>query len=282
MKYSFQLLLFFVISIGLSNGLDAAEKKPSKKAMKSVKKVAEKEQAYLQIPFTLDGNIIPKNFLGHDLRAVYKKLEERKDRKKGEFETTAQYNSRIELEDKSPLFGSVKIGDKLSLVANVGSSYDADNSKLRVDIPSVDSWRTKYAFGITGQEIYNIRKNYIASNSYGATVEVSEHLQANAILVVNNIQKFNVDSGYSKQLEFVLDNFPNEKARKLKNQLMAICVFTLTDPFLGDDGYYLKATMDSPIEAVTSNKLVYGNLEEVILYNDETGEVLTRVRPNPS
>lgn len=49
-------------------------------------------------PFEIDGHIIPKNYLGHDLREIYNRLEARQNRKKGEFETTAEYNARIEQE----------------------------------------------------------------------------------------------------------------------------------------------------------------------------------------
>ena len=155
-------IFFIIVSTGLNTQVNADEKtnvkqkKPIKKdvkqktAGKAPIKEMKNASTFSDAPFKIDGHIIPKNYLGHDLREIYNRLEARQNRKKGEFETTAEYNARIEQEKKAPLYGTINIGDKLTLVIDTMSSYDADNNKLTVARHFGPAWRYKIEMGITG------------------------------------------------------------------------------------------------------------------------------------
>jgi hypothetical protein len=98
-----------------------------------------------RIPFDPNRERLPPHFEGNDLEAIYGALE--KIPPKGEYETSASYDSRLEAVRTKALDGSVLGGSPIALIipesdvfkeeATVSWSYEADAELLRVKIESV-------------------------------------------------------------------------------------------------------------------------------------------------
>ena len=258
------------------------EKRNKENPQKQTKQ--KKAPKYSKIPFALSGNTIPQNYLGHDLREVYKALQARlKKQMKSEFETTDELNKRIERENKLPLIGSITMVDNFALVVKAESTYDAHNKSLKILLPLEDPMeinmeirehleiKKKFELGIKGQEIYNSTRKYVGSNAFGATTNVTEFFRGNAVLAITNPYP-------SEDVinNITLDDVSVENAKKIKGNLSAICVFKVESPFIGEDGNFIEATIEHPVEMGTSNKLVYGRLSKIIVFNNKTGKILRR------
>lgn len=97
-----------------------------------------------------------------------------------------------------------------TLVIDTMSSYDADNNNYRRN--SLNQLGEKIDMGIKGQEIYN-SKNYIGSNAYGATAEITEYFTGSAILVVKNSSKYEIlGELFKRQMNIILDNIKVDDA----------------------------------------------------------------------
>ena len=277
------IILFITAILVITAPIDSfAGKGATSKTKQKVEKQAEQNKAskYSKIPFALSGNIIPLDYLGHDLREVYKSLEFRMNKQKNEFETTDEFYERKDREDKLPLIGSINLSDNFALLVKSKSKYDADNKSLIILLPLQESWTKKFELGIKGQEIYNRKKMYVGSNAFGATAKITEYSTSDAILVVKNSSSYDFDQSSYRTNQYMyvtLNDVSVENAKKIKDNLSTICVFKLDSPFIGEDVYYSEATIDHPTKMVISNNLVYGNISEIIVFNNKSGEILRRI-----
>jgi hypothetical protein len=277
------IIISFIVVLPFSIGLAIQSNAADKVFNKSNK--TSKTPIYSEVPFSLNGKSIPKGYAGHDLFKIYKKLKERQDRKKKEFETTDEFNSRIERESKIPLFGKIYSGDKLALKANSKSIYDADRKILSIRLSLAYSWNHNFNMGVHGQRIKEYDKKYIGSNAFGATKEITEEYISDTILIVKNYAEYDVlEEQYlrNKYLQIELNEISREVAKKLKGKISTLYVFDIIEPFSDEEKYYDKATMDNPLTRIIDNKLVYGNLIEIILYNTQTGEIIYKLLPQPT
>lgn len=244
---------------------------------------------YSTIPFQLKDSRIPNGFNGHDLRQIYIALLKRYGKSnKDEFETTVQYNERLNKERNKPLYDNIKIGDDLVMMVDptntlrAYTSYDADGKKLsiRIDTESTHNWTYDWKMGIEGQEFSYRDKNFMGSNAFGVTRMVKSISKSNAVLAFNNYSDFdwNKQTGL-KEVYLNLNNLSAEVAKKIKNSIRILFVFSIESPYVGEDRYNYDATIDSPTEIYVCNRVIFSELKEIIIYNKNTGEILSRQLP---
>ena len=242
-------------------------------------KQIEKKKApeYSEVPFTFSENMMLQNYLGHDLRKIYEALNTRLKKQKSEFETTAEFNERIERENKLPLLGSINMTDHFALLVKAESTYNADKKSMEISLPLAYSFSRKFSQGIKVQEKVSRDGEYVGSNIFGATVTVTESYTDGTVLVVNNSSAYRASY---ENMYFTLNDVSVENAKQTKGNLSIICVFKLDSPFIGDDYYHKEATIDSPSVLRISYKLVYGKISEMIVFNNKSGEILRRIANN--
>jgi len=95
---------------------------------------------YLQHPFNLEAEILPPNFQGHNLRAIFEELNKRAGEKRGEFESSVEFQQRIKELNEKPLYGEIHITSLVAFVLSSeslsrNSSYDADSLAMKVVQP---------------------------------------------------------------------------------------------------------------------------------------------------
>lgn len=84
-------------------------------------------------PFDLTATKLPPGYTGTDLGGLARAFDARKQKLvKDEFETTAQHQERVRIEEAKPLYGSLTRESLLAVVIPVSASYDADSETMTV------------------------------------------------------------------------------------------------------------------------------------------------------
>lgn len=84
-------------------------------------------------PFDLAATKLPPGYAGTDLDGLARAFEVRKQKLvKDEFETTAQHQERVRVEESKPLYGSLTRDSLMAVVIPVLASYDADSETMTV------------------------------------------------------------------------------------------------------------------------------------------------------
>lgn len=84
-------------------------------------------------PFDLTATKLPPGYTGTDLYGLARAFDARKQKLvKDEFETTAQHQERVRVEESKPLYGSLTRDSLMAVVVPVSASYDADSETMTV------------------------------------------------------------------------------------------------------------------------------------------------------
>lgn len=145
------LMIIFTLSLVNSKAAEKSKVKKEKTETSQQKQTQMKKEPvkkYDLNPFDLSRTTLPQNYMGHDLKNIYEALEKRKEHaKKDDYETTEQYNQRIQDLDRKPLIGKLTVDDLFSFVVTTGTTqkihgtlayhkilisneYDADSQTL--------------------------------------------------------------------------------------------------------------------------------------------------------
>lgn len=160
--------------------------------------------------------------------------------RKGEFETTGQYAARLQ----SLL--STKVGDPDHLVIRVPVdpfkvTYDADSETATIKF-MLD--RTGYSQRMKFSSKNNSRRQYVGSNAFGVTADVTSIRSTEDTLVFKKRQLSGVRGGvFSPQFDARL---PPEQAHLLKENASFLLLVRLTAPFIEGKSRFSEATLDSP------------------------------------
>lgn len=222
-------------------------------------------------PFDSSKNNVGENFTGHDCRKVASAIRE-KNTQKDQYETTKEYNSRIAKIKESVLYDDVNFGSQLAFVDNskVFAKYDADKGVLNFDAPfigyninNVESHPMLTAF----KQVRNER-GYLGKNAFGATADV-KYFEEDVCLVTMANLPF---EGLEKR-KFSLKIAP-EKAKKISENIGSAYVGVLMPPYIKGYQEYQKPEISKPREVITKGDDIRFRLQQLIVFDRETGEVL--------
>jgi hypothetical protein len=226
--------------------------------------------AYSQTQFDPTALRLPPHFMGNDIIRLYKAFAVLRTAEKGEFETTDQFNKRIELAESKLFMGSKTETATLSFVVPVTSEYDADNEMLVVQIhggPDRDN-----AGSIRVKESKSVR-SYVASNAFGAKIAVHATYIDSYLLLIKNTNQF-LNADFSSSIKML----PNE-ARTIKGTLsaLAVCSITKGDTLIDKDASLKEPTFNDPHELFEQFWFVKTNLLALWLFDSASGKVHARV-----
>lgn len=197
-KTAVMLVLLLLSSVAITYGEPKAKQK--KPVAASTKKSTEeqapkKTDKYTTTQIDLNLEKLPSNYYGNEPKSIYQAIKHRKNSSgKGEFETTEQYQKRIDNENSLPIIGQIGSDGLFSFQterSEIKYSADAAEFSIELDLSKVseplgygleklknpsykaDNYNEKAKSILLTYEIVNTR-SYSASNSYGATIEVSE------------------------------------------------------------------------------------------------------------
>lgn len=250
---------------------------------------------FLAIPFNPYVKELPKDFRGHDIIQLWKAIE---IEAKETFESTSDYQKRLDDLVKKPLYGRVFLDSYFAIKSISLEKYDADREMFQIPLPRVYNTVATDAYRIPDvTQASTINRNYLyttmmdvdsadlgtytGSNVYGVEKEIKEDALVCYELAFYNstINPANIRS--SNHANDIILNIPKEKAKQV--HMNFLYVFKLA-PFLGsgkpytyEDYDYKKPTIDSPTERHYLTQGIYIKKLIWVLYDEETGEIYTTI-----
>lgn len=219
---------------------------------------------------------VPPLFDGDNLTEVVRAFDSVDALKpKDEFETTAQYEARVEKARGADL-GGRNIGDPLIVrldIKKLDVAYDADAGVLNIRGPSPRAWdyrerAVNHRHEILVSSSRRFVRSYEGSNAFGKQMMVAVYDRNDTSLVFDSY----VDFLFFKESLAL----PPERARDLKQNLRIFVVGVPASPFVLRKTDHTVPTTESPEELIINTTGVFIDFREIWLVNGRTGEIVLR------
>lgn len=253
---------------------------------KSNKGTEIKNNEYDLSEFKLSYEKLPKSYNGHDPYEFYYALSSRQNAlKKGDYETTAEYNSRIIDLNNKPILAGYRNDTKFAFVVKPDKNiYSADTKKLTLGKMGYNvNINNRQSSDIAGVLIKNLafeKSHYLGTNAYGVSIDVEKVDRQDLVLALKNPA-----GSKMKLVPFWIDNFkyeipqvPPEKARAVRDNMRLVYIFTLAEPYFNEDASHTKPTYDKPEDSTRIFYNIHATVTEVWVFDYVTGEILLRVK----
>lgn len=254
----------------------------------------------------LENSRIDPRYTGFSAAKVIAAIEKLTGSKKGEFESTADFNARKAAALTAKFLDDSSVEDIFAFIIPVrkGGKYsDGLRYEFNADTGDVNlyalpmSSKYNYLNGIgapdyqtnrresRGLDQFSLnteiesRSTYQGSNAYGATVTVEKTNMSSTGIAANRIPflKFERDTSYSNPIvasQFKLDNA--QAAAELP-ELKALIVMKLADPYVVYNFIHKEPKRDSPTDISSQEKFLTGDVLGIIYYSGRTGEIFARL-----
>lgn len=307
--------LVFAVVMSLS-GVCSAQTKPMAKGGKSVL-VSPVKQKHKKPPIAkfsmnmIESDRVDPGYPGMPLTEVLSAIEKILVVKKGEFESTDEFNARKSAVLSRKFLSESSVEDIFAFVQPVDTaskysiglkySFDPDTSEVRlfaiprsasvngIGAPDYQPSQSKSKSRDIFTFVYKTESEstYQGSNAYGATVTVKKSVGSTLGIAVDEIPFLNFTRVYSDPIPAAQFKLENAKAAKELPALKAILVMKLADPYIVYDFYHEKAKRNSPTETSMQHKYLTGNVLGIVFYSGLTGEVFARLpesfgKPEPT
>lgn len=237
---------------------------------------------------------LPPGYLGIDSEFLYRSLERSSSSKgKTEFESTEDYQNRVERESTRPLIAGLSGRNVFAFVLegsppDVTVEYDADEERMHVFV--IPSWeRTSGVEGagnrLTLRTKHKIQKydTYTATNAFGAKVQVESFRSSQFLIAFSEPFGFRLSKhSVSKSLNITQDairfDFPVVKpqAAHLKARMGVLVVCRLARPNVAEYSEHNKPQFDDPVEVRTHEYYIGVELLQIWIYDKSSGEILSK------
>lgn len=217
--------------------------------------------------FDIASVTLPPRFEGNSAPALYQALAKPTSLKKGEFETSAQFESRRVEAWSKPYLGRISIQDAISVSvappgeeSNVKLTFDADRSLMNLQLSKAYTPR-----GCSFLLASNSKRtgSYVGSNAFGVKANVNKY----------DVTSFCIGGLGDTNISFPI---PREKAAKVKSNLRALLIGTVAPPYTSVSEDYSAAKIDNPAEVIFRAYILHLNVEQIWVYDWTSGEVLYR------
>ncbi len=239
------LSILFILIFGLS--VFGQTKKPSYKT----------DSTFQATSFNSEIESLPPSFLGHNalsiLPAVLSFAKEI-DAGCGKFEKQEICQDRLNKMYARPISSKLKANDKLAFSIPLECAYSPNSERIKCDDIAYGWFSTKTE-----------GKPYIGQNAFGAKVIVHTR-RTNSI----NIKTDKITP------QFILENYPPEKARLILPNLRCLVIGTLLQPFAKVESFTYDATLKDPVQYDVKAISLVIEAEEVWLYDFVSGKVLAK------
>jgi len=280
----------------------AAQSKQSNKKIGSVAvKQKSKKSSITKFSMSMiEGDHIDLRYAGLPIAEVINGIEKLTDLKKGEFESTADFNARKAVALTKKILGDSSVDDTFAFVVPVTKRNLSDRGLLLYEFNADTSELNLFAFGDTSplngigapdyqgtthekEGLYKFRldfklnstRTYQASNAYGASVSVEETISTSLGVAANKIPLF---LSYNPTVQL---NMKNAIAAKELPSLKALVVMKLDAlPYVVYNFKHSTPTRDDPTEFTNSEKYLTGNILGFVFYSGLTGEIFARLPDN--
>jgi hypothetical protein len=296
-KFILVSILSIVISINIS--AQVTQKKPIKvikPITKTVNPIVKKVQTKAP-PFYFNTNLtlLPANYNGLDIIAIYESLSSRSEVKtKGEYETTVDFNKRIDSICKAPIISKLTFDSIFCFQGDLDTysdnlSYDADTEMFSIlnrglnssTSGSIKNVNQKFGYekisGIHSIGLKNVVENqgkYEASNAYGKTVTVEKTKFESYNIIEYNDNNFFMN-GFSFKFKTSVDL---ARSYKQNGCLKLLFIGKIISPYTHQHFDSFKPTIDKPNEYINYDNYIYMNVQEIWLYDKISGIIYDKLK----
>lgn len=225
-------------------------------------------------PFDTTVNNLPIGYKGHDCKSISSALKKFK-LKKDEFETTADFESRMIAVSENKISSKLAAGDLLAFkrggYQDVTVKYSADDRIL-----SIEAKPMTYSAFVAGRQLtwdnVNVSRKesfYRASNAYGATVTVTKTDLNTCSLAFSNI-----NTGLFGTIDVVIKDASPELAKRAKSGVSYFYIGMLERPFISNIYESSPPKIDYPFETNWRGDALVFKLLSTWVVENKTGEVL--------
>ncbi len=256
---------------------------------------------FLEIPFNPYVEKLPENFQGHDIKQLWDALQ---IDEKGEFESTTDYQKRLDDLRKKPLFGTVFLDSHFAVKGKPSERYDADREVFQISPPHIfnmiSSGGTCVSLGNhENTQISTIDKSHIygvvldtdfksishfgqLSDVYTGPSYLSEkyvHV-SRGIVFYNSYGDFH-DIPVLDHKDDITLNMPKEQAKQV--HMSILYVFELSSflgygkPYVYEDYRYQRPTLYNTTDQCNLTQCIYIKKLTWMLYDEQTGEIFTKI-----
>ncbi len=251
----------------------------------------------------IEGDRIDATYTGTRIVDLVEAIVRLTGQTKGEFESTADFNTRKAAALNKKILGNSNIDDNFAFVFSVkkggqypdGLRYDfnADTGEVRLfALPTLKSFN-----GIGAPDYHTNKREsskldsldsdgkiesqstYQGSNAYGATVTVEKTSMSQFGIAVNTIPFLNFERelAYSNPIAVAAFKIDNAKAAREMPALKALVIMKLAEPLIVYDFSRKEPKRDSPSDISMQRKYLTGNILGIVFYSGLTGEVFARL-----
>lgn len=252
----------------------AAQPTPAKPEVKKPSPV------FQEMAFGLAAQELPALYFGAGIQEITKALTDLQNAKKDQYETTAEYQTRLEGLRSKPVFNKVRYEDLIALPIQepvLERIYNADTGLMSMKFSTSthigtvlrpSGYKLDRSRVILRLRQESVRKKATFTNAYGASWEGTD-LNATVWSAL-------VPSYTPSAIEFPMA--PDE-ARSLKDSKIAsILIGTLSSREVVESGTSSKATISDPTSFFQLDEALAFDPKEVWVYVLETGKVLKKVK----
>jgi hypothetical protein len=254
----------------------------------------------------LESGRVNPGYVGFPAAEVIEAVEKLTGAKKGEFESTADYNARRDAALSEKFLDNTSVIDVFAFVVpvskqgkfkrGIGYAFDADTSDVKLYALPISS--TGLSLNGIGAPDYqtNRRENkgldqfplsmkilsnrtYQGSNAYGATVTVKEINSSSAGIAANRIPFliFERDTTYANATVAAQFKLENSRAAAELPVMKALVVMKLSAPYVLYNFIHEEPTRDSPTKFTLQEKYLTGDVLGIVYYSGQTGEIFARL-----
>jgi len=210
---------------------------------------------------------LPPHYAGDAAEVVFSAMELPK---KGEFESTAAYESRLAQRTNAPR-------EAKFIIQPEEVSYDADRQMFVVRVKEMDYYVGNTRLDKHLLEIKNTTRSgstYVASNAFGATVTVSD---SDSISYGVSWGQGNQGLDVTEHVQhFVEVPVSSLEAPALKPRLRILLVCSGLSPSIAKNTVTFRPTLNLPISGSVEHQYLDADSVAVWVFDDETGRILMK------
>ena len=254
----------------------------------------------------LESGRVDPGYVGFSAADVIEAVKKLTGVKKGEFESTADYNARRDAALSAKFLGNASLNDIFAFVVpvskqddykhGIGYDFNADTSEVKLyALPSSSSLNGIGApdyqtndrqsneldkFTLSSKIIS--KRTYQASNAYGATVTVEETYNSDAGIAANRIPFliFERKIVYANATVAAQFKMENSRAAAELRALKALIVMKLSTPYVVYNAWKTEPTRERPRELIVKETFLTGDVLGIVYYSGRTGEIFARLPEN--
>lgn len=229
---------------------------------------------FLHVPFDVTKENLGAKFSGHSVFEIHQAVARNPPPVKGEFDKTDAIESALSAWKGRALYGSVTPSSLLAIpildrLSFAGLEYDADAEEMKLTIHQTlcgDATAIRIFWR------YTPRGSYIGSNTFGRKVRVQT---GDALGACVDVGGSILDSwSYSFKVDHAV-------AKEIKHRGLIFLVGKLRPPYAPVERYASKPTIDSPVATSSTDYLISLAMEQILVVNSSTGDVVMRREVSP-